>query len=357
MIDLKEYGYFGGDESIARVTAVHKERWEIVSRFGLSGAKLKASVYYQEGSDALYPAVGDYVRIAYNESGDSIITETLPRTSCFSRSDFSGHALGYVKTIKAQVVAANFDTVFIVSSLNNDFNASRLERYLTLAWNSGAVPVIILTKLDLCENPWELIESAKSAAMGADVYAISSVTGEGLSALEKYMTTGKTLVFLGMSGVGKSSLLNALAGETLMKVNVTRQIDESKGRHTTTHRQMFRLPSGAIVIDTPGMREIGMWDVNEGLENAFPDVERLLTECRFSDCRHISEPGCAVLAALESGELTQERWISYQTLKNEALFAKSKSAREQKRAFKKSVAVQSKQIEKHKRFLEKQSEY
>lgn len=354
MTDLREYGYLGDDETIARVTAVHKERWELITSCGSRGAKLKASVYYREDSDALYPAVGDFVRYIRNESGDSVITETLPRTSCFSRSDFSGHALGYVKTIKAQVVAANFDYVFIVSSLNNDLNPARLQRYLTLAWNSGATPVIILTKLDLCENPEELIENAKSVAVGAEVFAISSVTGEGLQALSGYMQSGKTLVFLGMSGVGKSSLLNALAGETLMKVNVTRQIDESKGRHTTTHRQMFRLPTGAIVIDTPGMREIGMWDVKDGLTEAFPDVEELLGQCRFSDCRHEREPGCAIRAALESGKLTKERWESYKALENEAAFADRKSAQEHKRAFSKSVAMHSKQLEKHKRFLEKQ---
>lgn len=200
-------------------------------------------------------------------------------------------------------MAANFDTVFILQSLNHDFNERRLERYVTLAWQSGAVPAVVLTKADLTQDSAEARRRAERLAAGVGVFAVSAKTGEGLAALDGYLRPGKTVVFLGSSGVGKSSLLNALAGEELMETGGIRE-DDSRGRHTTTHRQLFRLDSGAMVIDTPGMRELGMWDVSEGLSEAFTDVQALLGRCRFSDCRHQQEPGCAVREALETGVLS-----------------------------------------------------
>ena len=199
-----------------------------------------------------------------------------------------------------------------------DFNPKRLERYLTLAWQSGATPVILLTKADLVEDDWDYICRVERVAAGVNIHAVSAHTGYGLPRLNAYLQPGKTVVFLGSSGVGKSSLVNALAGEDIMAVNAIRE-DDSKGRHTTTHRQLILLKTGVMIIDTPGMRELGMWDVSEGLGEAFTDVEQFLGKCRFSDCKHETEPGCAIRAAIERGELDMQRWESYRKLKAEAV--------------------------------------
>lgn len=249
--------------------------------------------------------------IDYVENGDSRILMTLPRRTFFSRREPGS-------VLREQAVAANFDYVFILQSLNLDFNPKRLERYLTLAWQSGAVPVILLTKADLLEDHWNYLCAAERVATGVSIHAVSAHTGYGLDRLQAYLQPGKTVVFLGSSGVGKSSLVNALAGEPVMAVNTIRE-DDSKGRHTTTHRQMICLQNGVLVIDTPGMRELGMWDVTEGISEAFGDVEKYLGRCRFSDCRHQGEPGCAVKAAIAAGELDPARWESYRKLKEEAV--------------------------------------
>lgn len=329
MIDLKDYGFIPTmiQEDVkglpARITAVHKERYELICEYGQTYGRLKASIYYKEQYE-IFPTTGDFVLIQYNESGDSQIIKTLERKSKFSRNDFSGHAAGYVKTIKEQVVASNFDYMFIMASLNHDFNLKRIERYLTLAWQSGAIPVVVLTKSDLVDNYMEQIRVLKKIAAGVGVFAVSSKTGYGIDLLSEYLRPGETIVLLGSSGVGKSSLVNALAGEEIMTVNEIRE-DDSRGRHTTTHRQLIMLPSGVMIIDTPGMRELGMWDVNVGLNEAFTDVESYLGKCRFSDCRHRSEPGCAIKQAIENGELSKERWNSYLQIKSEAQFVNNKS--------------------------------
>ncbi len=293
----------------ARITAVHKERCEIVCAHGMTHARLKASAYYA-GSEA-FPTTGDFVMIQYVPNGDSQILCTLPRRTLFSRRE-----PGPIP--KDQAVAANFDYVFIMQSLNMDFNPKRLERYLTLAWQSGATPVILLTKADLVDDDWAFLTAVERVAAGVNVHVVSAHTGYGLARLNAYLQPGKTVVFLGSSGVGKSSLVNALAGEEVMAVKAIRE-DDSKGRHTTTHRQLIRLRSGVMVIDTPGMRELGMWEIDAGIADAFADVEAFLGRCRFSDCRHESEPGCAIREALRRGELDQRRWESYQKLKEEAV--------------------------------------
>lgn len=317
ILDLKEYGW--RDEMLpenaegvpARVTAVHRERYELVCTEGMVSGRLKTAVYY--GGEEEFPTVGDFVMALLQPDSDAVIVKTLPRRSFFSRRDPTpGRG--------EQAVAANFDFVFVMTSLNKDFNVGRLERYMTLAWQSGALPVVVLTKSDLCDDFSGQLGAVESTAVGAEVVAISAVTGQGLDKLAGYLTQGKTAVFLGSSGVGKSSLVNALAGEMLMDVKEIRE-DDSRGRHTTTHRQLLKLPSGALVIDTPGMRELGMWSVGAGLGGAFADVESVLERgCKFSDCEHKTEPGCTVRAALESGELSAERWESYLKLKHEARY-------------------------------------
>ena len=329
-MNFNDYGYVPHTENLpgipARVTAVHKERYQIVCDRGEAYARLKTSEYYAGGET--FPTVGDFVMIHYIENGDSQILATLPRRTFFSRRE-----PGPIP--KDQAVAANFDYVFIMQSLNLDFNPKRLERYLTLAWQSGATPVILLTKADLVDDYWDFLSRVERVAAGANVHVVSARTGYGLERLNAYLQPGKTVVFLGSSGVGKSSLVNALAGEDVMAVSAIRE-DDSKGRHTTTHRQMIRLQSGVMIIDTPGMRELGMWDVSEGLGDAFSDVEAYIGKCRFSDCRHESEPGCAIKAAIAAGELDASRWESYQKLKAEAVSKEEMLRR--KNAWHKSLA-------------------
>lgn len=305
---IYDYGYTGNEAGIvARITSVHRERFGIAGSFGEGFARLKAKEYY--AGEEIFPTVGDFVTIDYIENGDSRILATLPRKTVFTRRE-----PGPIP--REQAVAANFDYVFILQSLNHDFNPRRLERYLTLSWQSGATPVILLTKADLTEDYWEYLTQVERVAPGVNTHVVSARTGQGLARLNAYLQPGKTVVFLGSSGVGKSSLVNALAGKELMAVSEIRE-DDSKGRHTTTHRQLLLLRDRAMVIDTPGMREIGMWDVSEGLGDAFADVERFIGKCRFSDCKHETEPGCAIKRAIDAGELDISRWESYQKLKAE----------------------------------------
>jgi ribosome biogenesis GTPase len=330
MIDLTDYGFMSQmmpdntDGLPARITAVHKERYDLICMHGEVHGRLKSGAYFGNSRE-VFPTTGDFVMISYNPDGDSLITKTLERRSKFSRNDFSGHGAGYVKTIIEQVVAANFDYVFIMQSLNHDLNIKRLERYLTLAWQSGAVPVVLLTKADLVGDCTPQLYEIEKIAGGAGVFAVSARTGAGLDTLSQYLKPRNTIVFLGSSGVGKSSLVNALAGEEIMTVSEIRA-DDSRGRHTTTHRQLIMLKSGVMIIDTPGMRELGMWDVSSGLDEAFADVKHYFGRCRFNDCRHQSEPGCAIIAALEIGELSAKRWESYLQIEREAHFVSDKSS-------------------------------
>lgn len=334
MIDLTEYGYDpvffgvpGANEIAARVTSVQRERYGIICAQGESFARRKASAFHADPS-TLFPTVGDFVCLRWNSSGDSLITRTMPRRSFFARADsFSPRGV--------QAIAANIDYALLVSSLNRDFNLRRLERYFAQTIESGAQPVFVLTKADLCPDPEQYMRQVRSIAPDAPILAVSAHSGHGMEALGPFLAPGKTLVLLGMSGVGKSSLLNALMGFERMKVNRTRDVDSSKGRHTTTHRELIQLPIGALVIDTPGMRELStgaaadflsaqlaphsrIRSARDGVAEAFADIEALAGQCRFSDCRHESEPGCAVRAASARGNIDPRRLKNYLHLQQNA---------------------------------------
>ena len=215
-----------------------------------------------------------------------------------------------------QIIAANVDTVFIIQSLNRNFNMRRLERYLIAAWESGAMPVIVLTKADCCDDVADKVAIVNNTAPGVEVHAISNVTGEGIDEIRKYFARGKTIALLGSSGVGKSTLVNTLMGEELLKTQAIRE-DDSRGRHTTTHRELVLLPDGGLILDTPGMRSLSLWEADSGMEIMFGDVEELVRLCRFHDCKHQNEPGCAVRESLNTGKLEINRWESWLKLQKE----------------------------------------
>ncbi|MCL1905605.1 MAG: ribosome small subunit-dependent GTPase A [Clostridiales bacterium] len=351
MIDLKLYGYTENEKPPlgllpGRITEQQRELYTVITANGEVTAALTGSFYHSAKTSADIPCTGDFVFLRYNSSGPSLIMRLLPRRSVFSRADFSGHTAEYAKTVLEQLVAANFDFVFILSSLNKDFKISRITRYLTQAWQSGGQPVVILTKADLVEDIKTPVSAVQQGAIDVPVHALSVHTGFGLDALKGYLLPGKTAVFIGMSGVGKSSLLNTLMGQDVMAVKAIRE-DDSRGRHATTHRQLFMLPSGALVIDTPGMRELGLFGADNGISVAFARVEELFGHCRFSDCHHQSEPGCAVIAALKDGSLSRERWESYLSHKRETAFVESKADfLREKGEWQKSIAKFSKQYKK-----------
>ncbi|MGM9668663.1 MAG: ribosome small subunit-dependent GTPase A [Faecousia sp.] len=296
------------EEVRARVVSQEKGLYRLKCEYGEKLGEVSGKYMYRVSTVSEYPAVGDYVIAGWpGDDSHAIIQALFPRKSCFIRK-----AAG--KDRQEQVVAANVDNVFLCMSLNSDFNLRRLERYLAIAWDSGATPVVVLTKADLCHRVEEIKREVESVAVGVDLIVTSSLSGD-IRQVSDYIRPGKTVAFLGSSGVGKSTLINRLLGAELLQTNGLR--DDDKGRHTTTHRELIELENGAFVIDTPGMRELGMWDSESGIDTVFRDIQALERSCRFSDCSHSSEPGCAVLAALAEGTLTEDRWRSYQKLKAE----------------------------------------
>lgn len=323
MTDLRDWGWtaFFEDQlseedrktlGVFRVIEVQRGRYRILGERGEIWAETKGRLRFEAESSATLPAVGDWVLAGLAPGGTAVVERVLERRTVISRK-----ASGNRK--EEQVIAANVDRVVITSSLNGDLNLRRLERYLVMAWNSGAAPLVLLTKRDLCDSIEDKVRSVQEIAKGVPVIPASVVTGEGMDELRRELRPRETLVLVGSSGVGKSSLLNHLFGEERVRTGEIRYAD-GRGRHTTTSRTLYRLDNGAIVIDTPGVRELEPWGADEGLSATFADVEELFAACRFRDCRHGSEPGCAVREALETGGLPRDRWESYLKLQRESEF-------------------------------------
>ena len=299
------------DLFVGRVIARYNNVYRVATDNGEIHAEVSGKLRHTVKEAAQLPAVGDFVMLdkTSDAGGRAVIHRVLERQSAFVRK-----AAG--NTTDGQVVAAGIDTVFVCMALDRDFNVARLERYLAIAWNSDAVPVVVLTKADLAGDAPARLAEAEAAAIGADVLVTSGLLEDGADVLRPYLIPGKTATFIGSSGVGKSTLINRLCGKNRLETGDVRS--DGKGRHTTTRRELIHLPGGGMLIDTPGMRELGIESADLG--RSFSDIAALATQCRFADCAHESEPGCAVRAAIAEGVLTEDRLKSYQKLKREVSY-------------------------------------
>jgi ribosome biogenesis GTPase / thiamine phosphate phosphatase len=296
-----------------RVFLQHNRIYMLYTASGETSAETTGRLRFNaHGADDL-PAVGDWVAVRRNAEGKVQIHEVLPR-----RSKFSRRAAG--RETEEQIVAANVDTVFLVTGLDNDFNPRRIERYLIMAWESGAEPVVVLNKADLIEDAEEKRDEIELVAPGASVLTLSAKRGEGVEQLLPYITRGRTVALMGSSGVGKSTIVNRLLGSEVQRTQDVR-LSDARGRHTTTHRELFMLESGGLILDTPGMRELQLLVSEKGLRETFEDIETTAAQCRFNDCRHENEPGCAVREALETGALDAERYANYRKMQAEMRYA------------------------------------
>ncbi|NEO32556.1 MAG: ribosome small subunit-dependent GTPase A [Symploca sp. SIO3C6] len=296
--------------TVGRVTLEHKKIYTLYTEQGEVSAEVTGKMRYRTSCREDFPAVGDWVVISLTQTEKrAIIHAILPRQSKFSRKTVG------IKT-EEQILATNIDTVFLISGLDGDFNLRRIERYLVLVWESGANPVILLNKVDLCDDLEGCQQQVEGIAFGVPIVVLSALNNQGIDALAPYLSQGKTVALLGSSGVGKSTLTNQLMGREVQAVQSVRQGD-SKGRHTTTNRELMLLPSGALLIDTPGMREIQIWAGNESFRDTFTDIEEIAKGCHFHNCLHDSEPGCAVQQALSEGTIDYQRFLSYQKLQKE----------------------------------------
>ncbi len=296
--------------SPARVIAQFSHSYKIITELGEHSAGVTGKFEFNAVKRSDYPAVGDWVMVEMlpNESR-SVIHAVLPRRTSMVRK-----AAGNV--VEDQVIGANLDYLFIVNALNQDFNLRKIERYLVAAWESGAQPVVLLTKADLCEDPSKLALDVENAAPGVPVHFISAHFNQGRDELLPYLQPGSTIAVTGSSGVGKSTLLNWLADNELQRIQGIRESD-ARGRHTTTHRELFLLANGALIMDTPGMRELQLWDAQDGWQHAFSDIEELAAHCRYRDCKHESDQGCAIFEAMNTGELDPKRFANYKKTEKE----------------------------------------
>lgn len=320
-MNLNDYGYntffenhfreYSGNGYIpGRVAIQNKTNYIVYSAYGELSAEISGKFMFDAENKEDYPAVGDWVVMRHiPDEQKAIIDKVLPRQTVFSRKEAGS------KT-ERQILASNIDIVFIMTSLNHDFNLRRLERYMILSKESGAQPVIVLSKADVCDDIDTKIKETELIADGIPVHVLSSITHRGVDELKHYFDENKTIAVLGSSGVGKSTYINVLlGGETLKTLEISSYKD--KGHHATTRRELILIPSGGMIIDTPGMRELQLWDGGDGIENVFDDIEELISQCKFTDCRHNNEPGCAVKRAIKTGELDEKRYESYLKMKKE----------------------------------------
>ena len=302
----------------ARVSLQQKMQYRVMTESGEYAAVILGKLRHEAESMADFPAVGDWVLVKLKtEEKKAVIHHVLPRKTKVSRDTTTRK--GRQQIADEQVLVANVDTIFLVTALDQELNLRRIERYLTMIWDSGAQPVLLLNKSDLCDHVENIVAEIQDVAIGVNVHVLSATNNDGIDALSQYLVTGRTVALLGSSGVGKSTIINKILGTEKFKVSEIGDYKD-KGRHTTTHRELVLLESGGILIDNPGMRSIQLWDGEEGIAKSFKDIEQFAVDCRFKDCRHINEPGCAVLLAVESKELPLERYESYLKLQGELAY-------------------------------------